>query len=590
MKRSEVKEEFKWRKEDIFLSEGEWERQLSVLNKERVGILRFKGRLGAKTSLLECFDFSDDCSQRLEKLYCYAMLYRDENLSDAKAAALKAKIETLLVQFNTYSSFITPELSALDEVVLNGFINDAAFTAYEYRLKTVLKQKKHILSEGEERILALAGKTAGAFREIFGQIDNVDLPFPTIKVDGKSQKLTHGLFGLLLHSRDRDLRKRVFNGMYRAFESVINTIAATFSASVNKDNFLAAARGYESALHRSLAANDVPASVYNTLVAETGKRLNILHSYMAYRKLALGVDELHFYDLHVPLFENAEISAPFSKAYDLGIDGLKPMGEEYSSLLRQARQNRWIDVEETENKRSGAYSLGVYGVHPYVLLNYQPTTHDVFTIAHEMGHAVHSFYSSKFQPYAKNDYSIFVAEVASTVNEVLLLKHLLSAAKDRNTKRFLLSYYLDMFRTTLFRQTMFAEFEETVHSLEASGVPLTVDGLSKVYGKLNKKYYGQSVVYDRQIKYEWARIPHFYGAYYVYQYATGITSAVNIANAILREGKPAFLRYKTFLCAGGGKSPYEILKDAGVDLNSSHPYDVAFGEFETALRDLKDLC
>jgi oligoendopeptidase F len=290
------------------------------------------------------------------------------------------------------------------------------------------------------------------------------------------------------------------------------------------------------------------------------------------------------------VFEKAELAVDFERAYELVLEGLRPMGAEYLGLLRTARQNRWIDIEETDNKRSGAYACGVYGVHPYVLLNYKQTTHDVFTIAHEMGHAIHSYYSAKTQPFAKSDYAIFVAEVASTVNEVLLLKRLVAAANDERMKKYLLSYYLDMFRTTLFRQTMFAEFEKTVHESEAAGTPLTPDYLSKVYYKLNKKYYGPETTHDRQIRLEWARIPHFYRAFYVYQYATGIISAVHIANSILSGAPGAFDRYKTFLSAGGHKSPYEILKDAGSDLLKPDVYDTAFGEFRTTLKELKELC
>jgi len=589
MKRDEVQLEHRWRLEDLFVSNAEWERQLAAINREMVGILRFKGKLCDKAPLLGCLAFSDEISKTLERLYAYAMLSKDENLADTKAAELKSKIETLLVRFNSDASFITPELSGLGDGILESFIADPDFTDYDYQLKTIVKHKKHILSEETERVLALAGKTTHAFSDIFAQIDNVDLPFPMVDINGKKEKMTHGKYGLWLQSSERDLRKKAFSGMYKAIGAVINTIGANFAASVNKDNFLAEARRYDSALSKSLAGSDVPAAVYETLLKESGKRLKTVHEYMAFRKKTLGLGELHMYDLHVPLYEKTDLSLSFDEAYDTVIEGLAPMGGEYLTLLCTAKQNRWIDVEETENKRSGAYACGVYGVHPYVLLNYKPTAHDVFTIAHEMGHAIHSYYSAAAQPYAKNDYSIFVAEVASTVNEVLLLKHLLKTAKDASTKKYLLSYYLDMFRTTLFRQTMFAEFEANTHAAESAGTPLTVEWLSKQYLALNKKYYGSSVSHDRQIRLEWARIPHFYHAFYVYQYATGLTSAVNIANAVLSDGRPAFEKYKAFLSAGGHKSPYEILKDAGVDLTDAAPYEAAFGEFEAALRELIEL-
>jgi oligoendopeptidase F len=377
--------------------------------------------------------------------------------------------------------------------------------------------------------------------------------------------------------------------MSGAVKSVINTIAANYAASVNKDNFLSLARGYGSALERALEASDVSAEIYDALIKAVGDNLAPVHDYVDLRKRVLNAEQLHMYDLYVPMFENADISRSYEDAYKLVIEGLRPLGSEYAELLKTAKDARWIDVEETENKRSGAYSCGVYGVHPYVLLNYTRTTHDIFTIAHELGHAMHSHYSAAALPYAKHDYVIFVAEVASTVNEVLLLKHLLAGAADKGIKKYLLSYYLDMFRTTLFRQTMFAEFENAAHKTEAAGKPLTVESLSSLYMKLNKKYYGPAVMHDRDIRYEWARIPHFYHAFYVYQYATGLTSAVQIAADILKNGEPAVARYKRFLSAGGSKSPYEILKDAGVDLKSPESYETAFKEFAATLEELKGL-
>lgn len=589
MKRSEVNIEQKWRKEDIFASIADWESMLSQVNKDMVGVLKFKNRLGIKESLLQAFEFCDEIGKRFEKLGCYAMFYRDENLTDTKASELVSRYESVAISFNSYSSFMSSELAELDELTLQSFIDDSAFFAWEYSLKMILKKKKHILSAGEERILALAGKTTGAFRDIFSQIDNVDLPLGKITVDGKREQMTHGKYSLFLQHKDSAVRRKAFMTMYDAVGSLINTIAANYSSSVNKDNFIATARHYDSALEKSLSANDVPVSVYDTLVKKVNQNLDAVSDYMGFRKQTLNTEKMHMYDLYVPLYSADATHLEYEDAYDLVIKALKPMGEEYVELLKSARENRWIDVQETENKRSGAYSCGVYGCHPYVLLNYTKTTHDIFTIAHEMGHAIHSYYSAQNQPYAKNDYSIFVAEVASTVNEVLLLKHLIANAEDVEFKKYLLSYYLDMFRTTLFRQTMFAEFESQVHKMEAGGTPLTVQSMNKLYYKLNKKYYGTNVYHDKQIAFEWARIPHFYRAFYVYQYASGLTSAVNIANMILSNGESAVARYKEFLSSGGKKSPYEILKDVGVDLGADEAYEVAFGEFRDTLASLKAL-
>ncbi len=590
MKRSEVELKYKWNLDDIFVNISEWEKEYSALNKEIVKILTFKGKLGVKENLLECFKFRDNINQRMERLYCYTMLKKDENAKDETAQSLNSRAETLFVQYGSLSSFITPEISALDETTLKEFIRDPDFSDYDYALSEIIREKKHILSASEERLLARGGKVFSSFHDIFHTIDSVDLPLPVISVNGKREQMTHGKYSLWLQNPDAEVRKKAFKGMYAAVESLINTLTANYASAVNKDNFLAEVRGYKSAMEKSLSGNDVPTAVYDTLVKKTSQNLDAVHDYVALRKKVLKADNLHMYDLYVPMFENADIACDYEEAFEMVLKGLAPMGEEYLSMLRKARDERWIDVCETDNKRSGAYSCGVYGVHPYVLLNYSRTTHDVFTIAHELGHSMHSYYSSKTQPYAKSDYVIFVAEVASTVNEVLLLKYLLGVTKDENLKKYLLSYYLDTFRTTLFRQTMFAEFEAAAHKMEAGGQPLTVETLCKTYMKLNKKYYGPAAKHDKQIRMEWARIPHFYSPFYVYQYATGIVSAVNIANSILSGGKPAFDRYKMFLSAGGCKSPYEILQDCGVDLMTDYPYEVAFGEFRDTLKELKKLC
>ena len=589
MKRSEVETKYKWNLDDIFASVYEWEKEYSALTKETVKILTFKGKLGVKESLLECLRFRDEMSKRLEKLYCYAMFKKDENAKDEAAQALCSRAETLLVQYGSLSSFVTPELSSLDDETINGFISDPDFSDYDYLFSEIIREKKHILSAAEERILALGGKTFSAFHDIFHVIDSIDLPMPTISVDGKREQMTHGKYSLWLQHPDQEVRKKAFKGMYGAIESLLSTLTANYASAVNKDNFLATVRGYKSALEKSLSQNDVPVAVFDELVKKTSQNLDMVHEYIALRKRVLGLDELHMYDLYVPMFENADISCDYEQAFDIVLKGLAPMGYEYQSLLKKAHDERWIDVCETDNKRSGAYSCGVYGVHPYVLLNYSHTTHDVFTIAHELGHSMHSYYSAQNQPYAKSDYVIFVAEVASTVNEVLLLKYLLSTTTDAKLKKYLLSYYLDTFRTTLFRQTMFAEFEYFAHKSEAGGEPLTAEMLCKQYLKLNKKYYGSAVKHDKQIRMEWARIPHFYSPFYVYQYSTGIVSAVNIANSLLSGESGAFERYKRFLSAGGEKSPYEILRDCGVDLMTDLPYEVAFAEFKATLKELSGL-
>ena len=588
MKRSEVNEKDLWRIEDIFGSVAEWEKELSELNKQLAGILQYKGKLSDKYEFLACMDCNSKLMQRLEKLFCYAQLKHDENGTDEEGLSLYGRAEDLYMHYATYSSFITPELSALDELTLSAFIHDPDLSVYSYMLSEIRRSKKHILSQEEERILALGQVAFSGTSNVFHMINNVDLPMPKIDVGGERKRLTHGLYSECLSSKDPELRKRAFDGLYRAVGSLINTLAANYASSVQKDNFLATARGYKSAVDKSTDSDNVPGAVYQKLVKTVSENLEPVHRYVAFRKQAMGVEKLHMYDLYTSIVPSADLKLSYEEAFALVKKGLAPLGAEYAELLQTAHDNRWIDVYETENKRSGAYSMGVHGVHPFVLLNYSATPHDVFTIAHELGHSMHSYYSSKTQDYVNADYSIFVAEVASTVNEVLLLKYMLKNEADPAMKKFLLQYYLDMFRTTLFRQTMFAEFELKSHAMAQTGKPLTVESLSREYLKLNKKYYGPAVIHDKAIRYEWARIPHFYTAFYVYKYATGLTSAVNIAKAILTQGEPAVKAYKEkFLSAGGSKSPYGILCDVGVDLCSDQPYKTAMDEFADTLSALE---
>ena len=391
-----------------------------------------------------------------------------------------------------------------------------------------------------------------------------------------------------MQSHDRMLRMNAFNSMLGAYRSKINMLAGTYGGSVKKDVFFAHTRNYKSALSAALDREDITPEVYNNLISEVRRTLPLLHKYVAFRGKALKVDALHLYDMSVPIVEGADIQLPYESAYDLVMEALKPLGSDYRELLSDARQYGWIDVFENEGKRSGAYSWGTYNAHPYVLLNYQQTTHDIFTIAHELGHAMHTHYSHKAQCHAKSNYQIFVAEIASTVNEVLLIKHLLKTMPDKKVKKYLLSYYLDMFRTTVFRQTMFAEFERETHRLAEFNEPLTHKVLSDTYLQLNKIYYGDAVLHDELISVEWARIPHFYRAFYVYKYATGLVSAVAIASRILSEEGSAVADYKKFLSAGGSMSPLDSLKLAGIDLTKKDTYIAAFKEFENTLQELTD--
>ncbi len=573
---------YRWATEEIFNSDEEWNKQFDAL-KGQLDFSVFRGKLGEKAQFLACMKEQERVGRIFEKLSVYAMMKHDEDTKNATYDSFNSKIMSLGAVFGSNTAFIMPELTALSEEVLKDYILDKDLSEYDYFLKNVLKEKEHILSENEEKILAESGEVLSSFRDIFTKIDNADLPLPTIKHLNKSYPLSHGTYGVIMHGEDRALRKKAFDKYYGAYVSLINTISSTYYGSVKKDVFYAKARKYNSALEKALFGEDVDKVVYDNLISSTNKALPTLHRYMAEKKKLLGLKKMYMYDVYVPVVEGAELKLEYEQAYDLVVKGLAPLGKEYQELLIKAKENRWLDVYEQKGKRSGAYSVAVYDTHPYVLLNYQKTTHDVFTIAHEMGHSIHSYFSNKNQPYAKADYKIFVAEVASTVNEVLLIRYLLSVEKDKKLKKYLLSYLLEMIRTTLFRQTQFAEFEQIVHDLVENGQPLSKDNLSKIYLDLNKKYYGRSVVSKGNIQYEWARIPHFYRAFYVYKYATGIISALAISDRILSEGQSAVDAYFKFLSSGSSDSPVELLKIAGVDLTDKKTFTKAFKVFKDTL-------
>ncbi len=588
MKRSEVKEEYKWKLEDIFVTDEDWEKEFKEVGGEIKKIGAYKGKLSTAKQLLACLNLSDEIDIKIEMLYCYARMRRDENGAVDKYAGMCDKMDRLLTSYAAVGAYISPELSSLSDEYLDLVMTLPEFEPYTYLLDEVKRKKKYILPEGEERLLAMSSSALNMFDEIFGKIDYVDLPLPKVSDEnGKRVQLTQGKYSVFLQSNDRSVRKHAFDALYKTYYRLINTITFVYAGSVKADNFYAEARGYKSSIEKALYEDNVPSGVYDNLLSAVGDNLKYVHDYVALRKQTLGYDKLHMYDMYVPIVENVESEYDFETAFDMVVKGLAPLGEEYHELLLRAKRERWMDVYETENKRSGAYSWGTYTTHPYVLLNHSGTTSDVFTIAHELGHSMHSYYSHGAQPHAKANYSIFVAEVASTVNEVLLLKYMINNATDKKAKKYFLTYYLDMFRTTLFRQTMFAEFEKLSHDMAAKGIPLTPKSLSDKYYKLNKKYYGKAVTHDNLIRYEWARIPHFYTAFYVYKYATGLTSAVNIANAILTKGEPAVADYKRFLKSGGSDSPYELLKIAGVDLMDKAPFNNAMNEFKATLDQLK---
>lgn len=588
--RKDIPEKYKWNLGDIFTTQQDWETAFAEFEKNYTQLAQYKGKLADKAALLEFLKLSDQTDVKLGQLYCYAYMSYNEDSQDSEKQARYSRVYGLLTKYSALTSFVSPELSSLPDSLLKKYAADPDFSDYDVMLKNILSGKKHILSAEEEMLMANVGSFSSQFQEVFSRLDSGDIKFRKITVDGKKVQLGHGVYSMLLQHKDQAVRKKAFETYYKSYIEVINTLAGLYEGSVKADVFRARARKFKSAMEAALFYEQVDKKVYDNLIKCLHANFEPMHRYIALRKKLLGVETLNMYDLYVPIFEDADISCEYEEACELVKKGLAPLGKDYLDVVQHAFDNRWIDVCETPTKRTGAYSMGVPGVHPYMLLNYQKTTHDVFTIAHEMGHSMHTYYSEKAQPVAKADYKIFVAEVASTCNEVLLLKYLLSTVTDDNVKKYLLQYYLDMLRTTMYRQAMFAEFEQITHAMAEKGQPLTAESMCKKYLKLNKMYYGKAVRHNKEIKYEWARIPHFYRAFYVYKYSTGIISAVCIAEKILSEGAPAVEKYKQFLSLGGSMDPVSELKVAGVDLTSSEPFDVVAKSFRDTLSQLEELC
>lgn len=588
MERKEVETQYRWKTEDIFGSDEAWEAAFVALE-TLPDVSSFRGNLNTAENVAAYFALTDAYEVKLMRVYLYAFLKHDEDVRVTKYNAYVAKVMSLFTRYGAETSFAVPELTALPEETLAAIAADERLKDYDYSLKRLIARKKYVLSEKEELILAQTSEPLSVAGDVFDMLDDAELNLPYMVYQGKRVRLSHGLYSVIMSGSDREARAKAFKKYYSAYEKIINTLATTYYGNVKKDIFYKNVRGYESCLQAAIFEEDVSRDVYDNLVSAVDTYAPVMHRYMEVRKKTLGLDEMHMYDLYIPLVEDAELRLSFEDAFELVLKGLSPLGEEYNALLRKGRDERWIDVCETEGKRGGAYSIGIYGNHPYVLLNYQQTTHDVFTIAHEMGHALHSYFSNGNQPYAKADYKIFVAEVASTVNEVLLLKYLLHTTEDKKLKKYLLNYFMDMIRTTLFRQTQFACFEQEAHAMAERGEPLNKDNLSDLYYSLNKKYYGDALTHDKQIAIEWARIPHFYRSFYVYKYATGITAAIAIAGKILSEGKPAVERYFEFLKGGCSTDPVSLLKGAGADLTDKETFASAMREFETALAEFESL-
>lgn len=584
IKRSEVPKEATWKLEDMIKSDEAWEELFAQAKEKLEGYRAFKGHLGQSADMVyDCLRFDDEASQMTELLYVYARMRSDQDTGDQKYQEMFGKAQSLTFGATELSSYIVPELLGLPEETLRRFMEaDNGIAHYRRVLEQIMEKKPHTLSGELEELLAQSREATQGASQIFNMFNNADVKFPVIQDEkGKEVRITHGNYIALLESWDRGVRERAFKGLYGVYGQYQNTVASIYSAQVKQAIFYAKAKKYPSSRAYFLGENEVPEEVYDNLLAAVRKGLPLLHRYVRIRKKALRLKEIHMYDVYAPMVEGIDRKYSFEEAKAIVKAGLAPLGEEYLSILQEGFDNRWIDVYENEGKRSGAYSWGAYGTHPYVLLNYNSTLNYVFTLAHEMGHAIHSYYADRTQPYIYAGYKIFVAEVASTCNEALLIRHLLEQTQDKELERYLIDHFLESFRGTLFRQTMFAEFESTAHKKAEAGETLTSKELCAIYRQLNLDYFGPEMVVDEEIDYEWARIPHFYTPFYVYQYATGFSAAIAISSRIL-AGEPGALEgYRRFLESGCTMPPIQLLKLAGVDMSTPQPVEDAmkvFGE------------
>lgn len=590
--REEIKVEDTWRVEDIFATDDAWEEEFNRLKGELEGADRYKGRLSESADvLLEALELQNTIYESLGKVYVYAHLRYDQDTANSHYQSLDSRVKTLYSQMSSKFSFMVPELLSIEEETITNFLNEKeALALYRHMMNELNLQRKHVLSADQEQLLAQASEVFSSPSKIFGNLNNADITFGTITdEDGQEVELTHGRYIRFLESEDRLVREAAFKRVYQTYDSYKNTFAATLDGVVKGHNFNANIRKYDNARQASLANNNISEVVYDNLVTTINEHLPLLHRYINLRKEVLKVDELHMYDLFTPLVKGVKMEIPYEEAKELTLKSLAPLGEEYVSILKEGFENRWVDIHENKGKRSGAYSSGTYGTNPYILMNWQDNVNNLFTLVHEFGHSLHSYYTRKYQPYIYGDYSIFVAEVASTCNELLLNDYLLKTETDPKKRLYLLNHFLEGFRGTVFRQTMFAEFEHLMHEMDRNGKALTAESLTTSYYELNQRYFGKEMVVDKEIGLEWARIPHFYYNYYVYQYATGYSAAVALSSQILEEKEVAVERYLNYLKAGSSDYPIEVLKKAGVDMTSKEPIVQACKVFEERLNEMEQL-
>lgn len=590
--REEIEEIYKWDLSSLYENDELWEKAYVNVQSAIKDIQEYKGKLFDSSNVFkQAIELELELSRNVSRLFTYAKMKQDENTQIADYQAMTSRAESLSFEVEEATAFMTTELLANEYSVIEEYMNeDADLKLYEKYFKDLFKKKVHILSESEEKLLAQMGEVGSVAQNAFGMLNNADLKFPIVEdSNGEKIQLSHGSFVPTLESSDRLLRKNAFEAYYKVYEDHKNVYAAMLSGNVKKDIFYSKARKFDTARQAALFENDIPESVYDHLIEAVHKKLPAMHKYMNIRKKALKVEELHMYDIYTPIVENTEIEVSYEEAKDLAIKALKPLGDRYIDVVEKSFSDKWIDVYENKGKRSGAYSWGSYDSKPYMLLNYHNTLDNAFTLVHEMGHSLHSYLTRKNQPYVYGNYSIFVAEVASTTNEALLNHYLIKNEEDPKKKLFILNHYLEQFRGTIYRQTMFAEFERDIHTMVENGEALTEEVLSNHYIELNKKYYGNEMISDESIRLEWARIPHFYYNFYVYQYATGFSAAIALSQRIIEEGEVAVSDYLEFLKAGSSQSPIDILKKAGADMLSSEPVENALNLFSDLVDEFERL-
>lgn len=590
--RDQVRIEDTWNLKDMYEDDSLWEEDLRLIKEKAEEIVKYQGRVcESGANLLTVLELEAFVSEKIEYAYNYAARLFDEDQGNTAHQSMTQRMMMLMAQLGSQLSFVDPEILSCDSDVLDSYYKEVpALELYKKAIKEIQRLKEHTLTAEMEKVVAMTAEMSATPNEVYEAFTNVDVKYPSIMDEnGEEAVLTGGRFVPFLMSADRRVRKDAFVAYYDTMKSYVNTFAAIYNGEVKQRVFTSRVRGYASNLEAAVDANNVSPQVYDNLISTVNANLDKLHAYVSLRKKCLGLDELHMYDIYTPMIADVAKKVTYKEAQETICQALSVLGDDYVALLKEGFANRWIDVYENQGKQSGAYSATAYGCHPYMLLNYNDTFDDMFTTAHEMGHSMHSYYSNSTQPYIYSNYKIFVAEVASTCNEILLLEYLLKNCTDKKERAYLLNHYLDSFKGTVYRQTQFAEFEKTTNEMVENGEGLNAENLSNLYKEINAKYYGPDMINDDEIAYEWTRIPHFYYNFYVYQYATSFCGAVAIADMILTEGEPAVARYKKFLSSGCTDAPVELLKIAGVDLTTPAPIEAALKKMGDIVKELETL-